>query len=326
MNITKTEDTKEFYIKRSKQLMIRAYEESLSSNNDYEDNAITIEYNGDKKIALPIVYTVIWAVKNLSGTLMQSSWKLYRSAMIYYAEQEFENSRINEKQFKKVKELLKKTRSEITKGSENTSGKKKKSFNAKEIKQIDGALKNSRSRWSNPTRIFIRAGKYTGLRPIEWKAAELVEEKKVLIVKNAKNSNGRSFADQRVLSLKHLDDDKIKDIKLHLILVKKMVENNSWDLYYGGCSSLLRRLSRKLWPSKKKYPSLYSCRHQFSADMKASGCSKREVAALMGHASERTAESHYGKKIHGTRGKKPSISKLDVSLIKKSEKQKFKFD
>jgi hypothetical protein len=49
---------------------------------------------------------------------------------------------------------------------------------------------------------------------------------------------------------------------------------------------------------------LYSARHQFIADAKASGLTLYEIAALVGHASIRTASEHYGKKKVGRRGRK----------------------
>ena len=44
---------------------------------------------------------------------------------------------------------------------------------------------------------------------------------------------------------------------------------------------------------------LYTARHQFSANAKSDGLSKEEVAALMGHASIYTAGEHYGKRRGG---------------------------
>lgn len=324
---TKTDETKDFYINRSKQLMIRAYKEVLNSEKNIDEkNTVIVNYNGQEKVALSIIYTAVWASKKWTKIWLQSTWKLQRNALIYYAEVDFEKGVINKEQLEKIKKLLRASRSDQAKNSGKTSNKKKKSISLSEFKTLDLELKKTRSRWANPTRIFIRSGKYTGLRPIEWKNAKLDEKSKILYVKNAKNTNGRSLGEMRTLSLHHLNEDQIKDISLHLKIVAAMIEKNMWDLYYQGCSSLLRRISRKIWPNKKKYPTLYSCRHQFAADMKASGCTKKEVAALMGHASERTAESHYGKKIHGTRGRKPKVSKVDLSNVKIKSKNKFIFE
>lgn len=322
----KTEDTKEKYIHKAKQLMIKAYNETLQKNDSFSEKNVVINYKEKDVIALSILHTGIWASKNWAINLMQSTWKLYRSALIYYAETEFEREEITAKQLEKFKEILKKTSGSSDKKTGRTSNSKKKSFNLIEMKEIDAELKNNKSKWANATRIFIRAGKYVGLRPIEWIGANYNEEKKILIVLNAKNTNGRSFGNKRILSLEHLDENQIKDVVLQVSIVKGIYEKGLWNIYYEGCSSLLRRIARKIWPNKKKYPTLYSSRHQFSADMKASGCTMKEVAALMGHASDQTAQSHYGKRIYGTRGRKPKVNKNDLIKIKVKNIKTFKFD
>tara|TARA_B100000700_G_C15063722_1_gene868056 strand:- start:6771 stop:7775 length:1005 start_codon:yes stop_codon:yes gene_type:complete len=324
---TKTDKTKKEYILKAKQLMIRAYKEALEKTHQFSEdkNTVIIEYKGKDNIGLSINYTAVWAVKNWASNLFHSSWKYYRATIIYYAEKEHEKGNLSENQLNKIKELLRRTKGHSDKDIAKTSHSKKKSLNLKELKSIDNELKKSRSRWAKPTRIFIRAGKYTGLRPIEWQNAEINKEKKLLKVTNAKSTNGRSLGDYRTLSLKHLDEKQIKDIENHILLVKNIILKEAWEQYYNGCSSLLKRTTRKLWPNKKKYPTLYSCRHQFSADMKASGCTKREVAALMGHASDLTAQEHYGRKLFGTRGRKPIINSIDLNRVKETNKvNKFK--
>jgi len=54
-----------------------------------------------------------------------------------------------------------------------------------------------------------------------------------------------------------------------------------------------------LWPKRTSHATLYSMRHQFSANAKASGFTREEIAALMGHAVDTTATQHYGKKTAG---------------------------
>ena len=72
-----------------------------------------------------------------------------------------------------------------------------------------------------------------------------------------------------------------------------------FEYIYTSCRMRLRRVTLKLWSPKKKHPTLYSGRHQFSADMKNT-LSKKEIAALMGHGTDDTATVHYGKKRYGT--------------------------
>ena len=53
------------------------------------------------------------------------------------------------------------------------------------------------------------------------------------------------------------------------------------------------------FPTRKEKISLYSLRHQFSANAKMSGFTREEIAALMGHVVDDTATVHYAKKRSG---------------------------
>lgn len=56
----------------------------------------------------------------------------------------------------------------------------------------------------------------------------------------------------------------------------------------------LNRLTRSIWPARRKTPrpTLYSFRHQLGSDLKASGLSRREIAAIMGHRSTVSVEQY----------------------------------
>lgn len=326
MEISRIPDTEKQYYNRAISLMKKAYSETLDLNHDYAKNEISLKYKNERIVCLDLKYTIIWASTVWSKNILHSTWKTYRASLSYMCEIFLKNEKITDKQFKNLKNLLSKTKGlNKNETTGKTSSSKKKSFNLKESKDIDLALKKSNNKWSNPLRIWLRAARSTGLRPIEWKSSHINKEENTIIVKNAKNTNGRANGDNRTISLNHLENDKIKDIELHLDIIKQIIENNLWDKYYIGCSNLLKYTSRKIWPKKKKYPTLYSCRHQFSADMKASGCTKSEVAALMGHASDLTAQEHYGKKIHGNKGRKPDINKNDLKRVRRSTKITFVF-
>ena len=61
----------------------------------------------------------------------------------------------------------------------------------------------------------------------------------------------------------------------------------------------MKYATRRCFGKRGKYPSLYSLRHQFSADAKGSGFTKAEVAALLGHGSDATAGTHYARGVSG---------------------------
>ena len=81
---------------------------------------------------------------------------------------------------------------------------------------------------------------------------------------------------------------------------------DEWDVEVEAHSRLLRDICGRLWKHRKRGPSLYSGRHQFAANAKLAyhgdASADATVAALMGHASDDTANKHYARRGKGTRG------------------------
>ncbi len=92
-------------------------------------------------------------------------------------------------------------------------------------------------------------------------------------------------------------------IRGHMLSVKESKGRNgeivSFAFYYRRSARRLKIVVEKLWPSRTMWPTLYTGRHQFAANLKKAGYSRLEIAALMGHATDETAHSHYGKKKAG---------------------------
>jgi integrase len=61
----------------------------------------------------------------------------------------------------------------------------------------------------------------------------------------------------------------------------------------GALSDKVRQLSQKVFPNFKKTVSAYVFRHQFAAELKASGISDAEVSAALGHCVDET-KGYYG--------------------------------
>lgn len=81
-------------------------------------------------------------------------------------------------------------------------------------------------------------------------------------------------------------------------------------------SQWVRRHAKKVFGTRRYPVSAYSFRHQFSADVKASGSSDSDTSALMGHCASDT------KKHYGTRNQ--SCSNLAVRLISASREVRHK--
>lgn len=320
--------TKQEYLKRTMSFIKRAYKEALEENHDILKNEKNITLHsfgsGNSIKGLTLYNTCVWACKNWSKTISQDSWRSYRSAFIFTSEIFFHANVIDEDTHKRIENVLKKTKGANKKDLEiRTSAKKQKHLSIKDLKIIDEHLSFSKSMWSMPTRLWLRAGILTGLRPVEWRNASLKtkEGRHYLVVKNAKHTNNRGNGEFRTLHLNHLTQEDIVIIANHLKVVSNFKDDNEqWSEYYKGCANLLKVKNKKAFPNRKKYPTLYSARHQFSANSKASGCTPEELAALMGHATDLTAQALYGKKVNGTRARKPEVEKNEVDSVRRNKK------
>ena len=244
-----------------------------------------------------------WLIANRNN-LHYNSWKQYKAAVVSYFE-DFNHIEENEKE--EILDLLKNAIHEVgNKKTNNTSNKKMKKFPMKEFTEILNFLmeKRTTSKFRMPLIYWLNAGILTGVRPTEWATSKYINEKgkERLIIKNAKNSNGRTHGDYRTIFLDKLSEEERKYIEEHVKTANYYHEIDNYSTYQKSCSDLLSVIGKKLWKNKKEYPSLYSLRHQFSADAKASGLSREEIAALMGHATDDTATIHYAKKSMGRKG------------------------
>lgn len=202
----------------------------------------------------------------------------------------------------------------------NTSSQKSKKFSDEEFELFLSEVKKLKWKWSMYAAVWIAANRLVGLRPSEWRNVVLKEGNSIILeVGNGKHTNGRANGEFRHIDITDLSKNELVIIKRQLKLASKFATTVAdWNAYYGGVRQAIYRIARRIQGDQRKYLSFYSTRHQFSADAKASGMSKAEVAALMGHASDKTATSHYGKKKHGGSGfrVKPDANEVATVRIK----------
>lgn len=321
--ITKTKETKGKYYRRAISLIKKAYADSLKlKNSKFKNTSYYKDVDGKSFIGLDLYSTAAFFKLHWSG-LSSSTIRAYRSSFIFFAEVEFKAGNIDANDYKRFVVLLKSIKTTKDKSVKLTSANKQKHLTPKDLKFLDVKLRDSKSKWGQPLRVWLRAGVLTGLRPIEWKTSVYDAESNSLIVKNAKNTNGRANGDFRTLNLNHLSDDDITVVKQQVLLANRFESTGYWNDYYNGCSNLIRYTSRKIWPYRKRRPTLYSARHQYCADLKASGMRTVEVASLMGHATDETAAETYGRKVVGTKGRKPEVNKEELGGVKAKFSNKF---
>lgn len=224
----------------------------------------------------------------------KKTWRLYKAATMYLFE-------VNG--FIEMRTYLKSFNQSACKknGSGNTSSQKQKHLKTNDLDKLIETLAKTRGQHDKLIGLWLASSIKFGLRPTEWDSARIVGD--WLVVNNAKATNNRSNGEVRSIGLSHAPYEEILLLKEFLNTINEHKNfYNSFNELHTRVRKRLHYICRKVWPKRKKYPTLYSCRHQFSADLKASGYTLEEIAALFGHATNRTASNHYGRKLNGKKG------------------------
>ena len=321
MNQTKTSKTrftKASYYDRAILLQIRACAEL--ENTPIDEIGITPRYinllhNGETHRALHVSDTAVFADKKWRGTVVKSTWRTYRCSIIFYAEMMYDKLLITSLEVEKIKAVLEGCGG--CKKSNKTSSQKKKSQQNTDHDLLMKHLSKSRSSFAPTLRLWMHVNRMVGLRPCEWKDAsiEVIDKRVALVVNNAKNTNGRSHGVKRIIPIDHISKANITNIKI-FAKNNSLLTDAEFKRVYEGCRKLLQRSSRSLWRKRDKHITLYSSRHQFSADLKSNGRTMKEIAYLMGHISTDTATYHYGKKRFGRSRRTPFVDPQNTEMIK----------
>lgn len=194
-----------------------------------------------------------------------------------------------------------------------TSALKAKSFSHEDQRRLIEHLKQRlQAGDSNAGELFffIYASLAVGLRPGEWANTALLMEggKTVALqVVNAKATAGRGNGPTRTLVLTGLSEFQVAAVQKMVELARRVTQDpGSYPAWQNRLRHYLRRRAKAALGSRKKYPSLYTCRHQFAADAKST-LPPEEVAALMGHGSSATSGRSYAraKQSNGKIGVRP---------------------
>ena len=268
--------------------------------------------------------------------LSKRTWILYRSALLYSFAEEVKKmchidhggyGQLRAIQYRAAIEWLSsQTQSEAKKRGTSTSSLKAKSIKIKDLQAILAHLSRTSSRNPDEKTLaeLISATVFSGLRPCEWVNAELrplESGEQVLIVKNAKATNGRGNGQYRTLFVNHFGPGMLGLFNGVIQTAKESSLKTGDDhALYRKFRHLFYRTVRKVLTKRQRYPSLYTFRHQFAANVKKIH-TQEEVAALLGHASDATASRHYGKgrqgwKTQGAFSVKPSAN--EVARVRRS--------
>lgn len=281
---TRTADTETKYRRRMRDLVLRSRRAMKIPEHE------ALDYR--RFVGWLIVQKPTWS---------RPTWRQYKASVLFVLEQE---SQLRHDPI--ALEALEVLRPVDVEGcvarTRRTSGSKLKRFPLADYRKLREALRDHRSPWSPDLERWLGAALLTGLRPREWGQTEYiqVDGEDALRVTNAKATNQRAHGPTRTVLLGGLTDGERTLIREHVERSAVWAQAGQFQKFYQSCAATLSRLARTLWKNRPQHVTLYSTRHQFSADAKASGLTCEELAALMGHAVDVTATRHYGKKTAGT--------------------------
>lgn len=279
---TRTHQTQESYQRRSRDLVRRCREELNVHPHE------SLDYR--RFVGWLITRKPEWS---------RPTWRQYKAAAVYTLEQQSEAG--DDIAQEALETLLPVDVDGCRTSTRKTSALKLKRLLLRDYRSLDRYLSENAGPWNKDLQRWLAGGMLTGLRPLEWGQTQYTQRmgEDALVVQNAKHSNNRAHGPSRTILLGGLSDEERALIKKHVERATEWKQAEQYARFYHGCAATLARVSRRLWPKRDRHPTLYSARHQFSADAKASGLTPAELAALMGHAVDTTAGRHYGRRTAG---------------------------
>jgi hypothetical protein len=253
---------------------------------------------------------VIWLL-SLKPTVKASTWRVYRQAAYHMLEgipEDIDDAiHLLDKDVTENDQKAGKRENwegKVQRGEHKTSSMKEKKFPKQDFEKVLAFLQYaSRSKMAPVLGDWLIATIHTGLRPIEWRATSIERfmdpqsnrEHIWLYVINAKATNMRANGVVRTIDISDIPRKVLTHIERMSENGLKWYGEGRFDSVQSQIGQLLYSINERIFPKKKKHYALYSCRHQFIANMKEI-FSPEEVSALSGHAVTKTAVQNYGKK------------------------------
>lgn len=203
------------------------------------------------------------------------------------------------------------------------------------VERILATLETADRRYSRQLFLLLTSTLATGLRPIEWSSTLVKREagRIVLTVKNAKFKPKGSINERSVVKNSRRgngpyreliftgDETEITSFMNDIEELIKTEIKRPWSVHKRSLNKELKRVIYALidancLPHFFSNTSIYSFRHQAAANAKATlGVKGGQAAAVLGHASARTAVRSYGRPGRGKNGFKVEASRESVSLV-----------
>lgn len=272
----------------------------------------------DRVRNVPLREVAQWLLDCQRYRVAPKTWVLYRNAIIKVSLDP------------DIKEMLDGVKAAVKRRDipRRGSGLRQKHLSPADLAAIENWVTARRLRWGTSLLLLLKAGVMTGLRPSEWLGANMImlpRDRQALRVKNAKNiysetdlrwakTGGKNNQEYRTIPLDHLDEYDVKIISDHMAFANAMGLEGYYDKYIRGCLDVLNRATLRIWPRRKKRPSLYSARHQFAANCKVA-LTPEQTAVLLGHRSIRTQTECYGRRIKARSRNVPTPLEEEVQAM-----------
>lgn len=189
--------------------------------------------------------------------------------------------------------------------------KKAKSFTQADFERLKTHLLKNRHKHEYAALVLAW---YCGVRPCEMRGLFVIG--KDILISGGKRSHGGLRGADRVLTI---EDPGVLRLVASCVDVMASCERSD-----GAIRDRFRKEVRHLWPRRKTTPTLYSLRHQFGANLKASGADEKSCAYQMGHQSTRSIE-RYGDRRRGD----PRLLKVrpaedaELDVVRKRDSKEF---
>lgn len=294
----------------SSRIKIMKTNRNETTRENYENKAMQLRHQASKAYGYTSPYAVsaVTVVDHLiarKSAISKNTWRQYKAALRHHFEECLRSENVDlaakEDLFAAVSILETESSVGALKKGIATSAKKQKGIRQSDFEILIRYLSANVTshRYAAALRTWISAAKITGLRPVEWNNAGIVYDDldgECLRVLNAKATNNRGNGEYRHLPMKDMTELERQCVYNMVEMLDGFANEIPFDDLQKYVSDYMHYATRKCFGRRQKYPTLYSFRHQFTADAKST-FTKQEVAALLGHASDETAGLHYARTV-----------------------------
>lgn len=231
----------------------------------------------------------VWLVDVLRPTLGPNSWRSYRYQL---------QTCLNDAEFKELISV-KPSRSKREVATKLTSANRAKHLKSDRFRQLNQYLKRSHSRYARPLYLILSLGRKLGLRPSEWNRVTIASHDAIPHIAVESTIKGHRHSpklSKRYVPLDHLSSSDLDELDE---LITFIVQQPDFKDIQTKLTQFMKNTSRVLFFHEDNRPTLYSPRHQFAANLKASGIDPVVIAAIMGHTDTNMQTKYYGRTTDG---------------------------